>query len=173
MQPNLTITPAQSEDGSAILTIIDHAKAFLKAAGSSQWQSGYPNATTITTDITNKAGWVLKVDGQVAGYAAVIVGIDPNYQSIDGAWQNDTAPYATIHRIAVSNQYRGQHLGLHFFELIINHFLAEGIRNFRVDTFKLNRPMQHIAKSAGFAYRGVIEVEDPIDPTRLAFELNK
>lgn len=122
MNPTFTLAPATTADVLAVLEIINHAKAFLKAAGSTQWQSGYPNADTITTDIANEVGWVLKADHQVVGYAAVIVGEDPNYQEIDGAWQNTTAPYATIHRIAISNQYRGQHLGQRFFKLIIDHF---------------------------------------------------
>ena len=172
MNPTFTLAPATTADVLAVLEIINHAKAFLKAAGSTQWQSGYPNADTITTDIANEVGWVLKADHQVVGYAAVIVGEDPNYQEIDGAWQNTTAPYATIHRIAISNQYRGQHLGQRFFKLIIDHFAGEGVHNFRVDTFKLNQPMQYVAKSAGFEYRGIIKVVDPVDPARLAFELN-
>ena len=102
MNPTFTLAPATTADVLAVLEIINHAKAFLKAAGSTQWQSGYPNADTITTDIANEVGWVLKADHQVVGYAAVIVGEDPNYQEIDGAWQNTTAPYATIHRITIS-----------------------------------------------------------------------
>ena len=132
MNPTFTLAPATTADVLAVLEIINHAKAFLK-----------------------EVGWVLKADHQVVGYAAGIVGEDPNYQEIDGAWQNTTAPYATIHRIAISNQYRGQHLGQRFFKLIIDHFAGEGVHNFRVDTFKLNQPMQHVAKSAGFEYRGI------------------
>lgn len=80
---------ANINDIDSIMPIIDDAKAFLKKAGSTQWQSGYPNKQTITQDIENNVGWVLVVDHQIAGYAAVIAGIEPNYQVIDGQWHND------------------------------------------------------------------------------------
>ena len=32
--------------------------------------------------------------------------------------------------------------------------------------------MQKLAKKNGYVYRGIIQVEDPIDPDRLAYELN-
>ena len=42
----------------------------------------------------------------------------------------------------------------------------------KVDTHKVNYPMQHICLSNGFVYRGIITLKrDEIDPTRLAYEL--
>lgn len=163
---------AEIQDVDAIVEILKEAKAFLKAAGSPQWQSGYPNRKTILDDIQNNNGYVFVVGGQVAAYAAVIVGPDPNYAKIDGAWQNNDDPYATVHRICISSAYQGQGLAGIFYSNILSLLYARGIRNFRVDTYKLNRPMQKLAKKNGYVYRGIIQVEDPIDPDRLAYELN-
>ena len=89
------ITEAQVADLAAIMHIINDAKAFLKASGSSQWQEGYPDEATILSDIKEHAGFILKTDGQIAAYAA-ITGQDPNYAVIDGAWANVADPYAAI-----------------------------------------------------------------------------
>lgn len=163
---------AKINDINKIVPVIDDAKAFLKKAGSTQWQSGYSNEETITQDIKKNVGYVLIVDHHVAGYAAVIAGIEPTYQVIDGQWQNEQDKYATIHRMAISNQYRGMHLGNYFFSNLISLQVANNIFNFRIDTFKKNAVMQHLAKSHGFIERGTVKVEDPIDPERVAFELN-
>ena len=163
---------ANTNDIDSIMPIIDDAKAFLKKAGSTQWQSGYPNKQTITQDIENNVGWVLVVDHQIAGYAAAIAGIEPTYQVIDGQWHNDQDEYATIHRMAISSQYRGMHLANYFFSNLISLQVTNNISNFRIDTFKKNAVMQHLAKSNDFTIRGTIKVDDPIDPERIAFELN-
>ena len=66
------------------MPIIDEAKKFLKEEGNPQWQSGYPDVETITTDIDDGVAWVLIVDQKIAGYTAITDGPDPNYKKIDG-----------------------------------------------------------------------------------------
>ena len=163
---------AKIQDVDAIVEIIKDAKALLKAAGSPQWQSGYPNRETILDDIKNNNGYVFVVGNQVAAYAAVVVGSDPNYAKIDGAWQNNDDPYATVHRICISSDFQGQGLAGIFYSNILSLLYARGVRNFRVDTYKLNKPRQKLPQNNGYGYRGIIQVEDPIDPDRLAYELN-
>lgn len=163
---------ANNDDIKQIMSCIKDAKKFLKDAGSPQWQSGYPNEETIAGDIKAGYGYVFLIGKQIAAYAAVIVGQDPNYNKIKGAWENNTDDYATIHRICFNSKFQGHGLAKIFFSNIISLKYAEGIRNFRVDTYKLNVPMQKLAKNNGFVYRGIINVVDPIDPARLAFELN-
>lgn len=166
------ITEAQVADLAAIMHIINDAKAFLKASGSSQWQEGYPDEATILSDIKEHAGFILKTDGQIAAYAA-ITGQDPNYAVIDRAWANVADPYAAIHRIAIGSAFRGQHLAGQFLNQLIALGLSRGIKNFRVDTGKANAAMQHLALSHGFQLRGIIKVtSDSVDPSRLAYELN-
>lgn len=164
---------ARPTDTMKIMQIINQAKAFLRASGSSQWQGTYPDEATIASDLKNNVGWVLIVDKQVAGYAAVVDGIEPTYQEIEGKWKNDVDIYTTIHRMAISGEFRGMHLTNFFMSNIISLKLAEGIHNFRIDTSKKNKIVQHIATSHNFEYRGIIYVdEDPIDNSRLAYELN-
>lgn len=156
-----------------IMTIINEAKLFLKESGSSQWQGNYPNENTIQTDIKNKNALVLMVDNQIAGYAASIVGKEATYQNIDGAWKNENDNYATFHRLAISSKYREMHLASFMFSDLISIMASQEIRNFRIDTSRKNKIMQHLAVKHNFIERGIIQVEeDPADPSRIAYELN-
>lgn len=56
------IRQATKNDLEQIMPIIDEAKKFLKEEGNPQWQSGYPDVETITTDIDDGVAWVLIVD---------------------------------------------------------------------------------------------------------------
>ncbi|WP_288300102.1 GNAT family N-acetyltransferase [uncultured Lactobacillus sp.] len=166
------IRKAAKNDLDQIMPIIDEAKKFLKEDGNPQWQSGYPNVDAISTDIEQDAAWVLIVDQKVAGYTAVTSGPEPNYHQIDGRWNNDLDPYVAIHRVAISNEYRGMHLASYLLSSLISLHYAEDVRNYRVDTFRRNEIVQHLVKDAGFIERGTIKNDDPIDPYRVAYELN-
>ena len=164
---------AQNSDVDKIVQILQDAITFLKKNGSTQWQSGYPNRETVEEDIEKRVAWVLTVDNEVAGYAAVVIGKDPNYAKIDGEWKNNVDTYATIHRIAVFSKFRGMHLSQFFLSNIISLTYAQGIHNFRIDTSRKNKIVQHIAVSHNFIERGIIQVtEDPVDSSRIAYELN-
>ena len=163
---------AQKSDLKAIMTIIAQAKAFLKKNGSTQWQSGYPDQGTIAQDIAHQQGWVLLCDQQVAGYAAIPLGPDPHHAKIAGAWHNDQAPYAVLHRMAVGAHFRGAHLSDQLINQAIAIFYAQGIHNFRIDTGFQNQIVQQLAGSHDFQKRGIIKVDDPIEPRRFAYELN-
>lgn len=164
---------AQNSDVDKIVQILDDAIAFLKKSGSSQWQNGYPNRKIVEEDIKNEVAWVLTVDNEVAGYAVVVIGCEPTYADIEGKWENNVDTYATIHRIAVSSKFRGMHLSQFFLSNIISLTYAQGIHNFRIDTSRKNKIVQHIAASHNFIKRGIIQVtEDPVDSSRIAYELN-
>lgn len=163
---------AEQKDVPVIMKILQAAIAFLKTSGSTQWQSGYPNQDTVERDLRQGVAYVLVVDGQIAGYAAAIAGQDQHYAKINGAWNNDEDVYVAIHRLALGNEYRGQHLATRFLSALISIKYSQGIHNFRVDTFRKNLPMQHLATENGFVKRGIVQVDDPLDPNRYAYELN-
>ena len=104
------IRQAAKNDLEQIMPIIDEAKKFLKEEGNQQWQSDYPNVETITADIEEGVAWVLIVDQKIAGYTAITYGPDSNYKKFDGKWNNDLDPYVAIHRVAISDEYRGMHI---------------------------------------------------------------
>lgn len=152
------IEKAKLTDLSEIVAVIESARAFLKAQEIDQWQkSAYPAAADVRSDIENNVAYVLKLDGKVAAYAAVMTGFDPAYDLIHGAWRNDSHDYVTVHRMAVSTAFRGQALGQGFLTSVFETFST--YQDFRVDTHPDNQIMQHILTKLGFEKCGVVMFE--------------
>lgn len=159
------------EDLPAVMKIINDAKALLAAAGSPQWQNGYPNEETIKNDIEEGISYILLVDGVVAGTLALQRTPDKNYQEIfEGTWENEADPYTTIHRIALSEEFRGQKLAYCLIEFAEAETKKQGIHQIRVDTHKKNKGMQRIMDHSGFELRGIVYVSDYTDNERLAYQ---
>ena len=164
---------AQLQDLTAIMKIIDDAKEHIKKNGSPQWQNGYPDQETFTQDIVMQTNWILINDNKVVATATLQLTPEPTYRNItQGQWQQPDEPYATIHRVAISSNYRGQGLSKLLFSNLLTVGQMQGIKNFRVDTHRSNKAMQHIAENFNFKKRGIIKVNDQNDPERLAYELN-
>ena len=157
----------------AINKIIAEAKQALKDAGSPQWQDGHPSRGMIVNDITHHQSWALVLDNQVVGVATLQPGPEKSYQELaGGSWHNDNDHYLTIHRVAIGNQFRGKHLSDFLFSNLLTVGQEKGFSDFRLDTHQKNLAMQKIAKKFNFQYRGTVEVDDRVDPHRLAYELN-
>ena len=73
---------ATEEDLPRVLDIIDLAKKTLKKRGVNQWQNGYPDPEILTQDIKDGINYIMVLDGEVVGTAALQQGIDPNYETI-------------------------------------------------------------------------------------------
>jgi len=141
----------------AIMTLIQEARLFLAASGSDQWQRAYPAQSDVENDLVLGQGVVLLVDDQIAAYASVIAGEEPAYTKItQGAWTNESLDYVTVHRIAVSDAYRGQQLTKFLFSNIFSMMYARGYKDFRVDTHEANKIMQHVFEREGFVKRGLV-----------------
>ncbi len=159
------IRPSTPEDLSRILEIFDSARAFMHSHGNpSQWTNGYPDQSAVLGDIASGASYVLYDSESVYGAFSLFTRPDPCYARIfEGAWPND-APYVTIHRIASDGTHRG----------VVQEAVNFALRlcpHVRVDTHKNNLPMQKALKAIGFQYCGVILLQKPDDPERLAFQL--
>ena len=166
------VRKATEKDLGSIMVIIDDAKQLLKADGSRQWQNGNPNEKIILDDIRKGCGYLLIVDEQIAGTSALMSVPDPNYEMIDGSWKNNKAPYATIHRFAVSDKFRGMHLTGYFLSNLLSLAYSQGFRDFRVDTHEMNLRMQGLVQKFGFSYRGKIFVDPFPEGERKAYELH-
>lgn len=171
MMPVLFTRPGVVTDIPAILGVIADARAFLGQQQIDQWQGTYPDAGIVEQDIARGVNRVLVLDDQVVGTATLITGVDPFYLEIDGAWVNGPrAPYAAIHRFAIGDTGRGQHLTRAFFTSLLSELYRDGIRDVRIDTHPENVIMQHVVTSNGFIHRGTVQVDEPV-PERLAYQL--
>ena len=137
-----------------ILKIYAHARAVMKASGNpTQWGDNYPPESMLRQDIACGRLFVMEDAGGVYAVFAFIIGDDPTYQVIDGAWLDDATPYGTLHRLGSD----GTHTGV----------LAEAVAwawtrcpHLRADTHEDNHPMRRCLEHAGFAYTGTIHVAD-------------
>ena len=135
--------------------IINTGREFQKAQGFIQWTEDYPNIDTIRADIQNQKGYVVKIDNKIAGYMCIDFDGEPAYNNINGKW-NTKEPYAVVHRMAFSKDFRGMGLSEITFGLIEELCISRGIENIRVDTDFPNKRMQHILEKIGFRKCGTI-----------------
>lgn len=156
------IRHAAESDLPRILEIYDVARQFMRQSGNMvQWVNGYPGEPLLRQDITNGDLYVMADDAGVYAVFALVIGDDPTYTEIDGAWRDTATPYGTIHRIGSDGTHRGV---LH--ECV--DWCAGRISHLRVDTHADNLVMRRAIAREGFAYCGVIHVAD--GTPRVAFE---
>ncbi len=163
---NITLEPAQTEDIEICNAIINCGREFQKEQGFVQWTNEYPNRDTIIEDVRVNKGYVLKVDGEIAGYMFVDFDGEPAYDNINGKWNTET-PYAVVHRMAFDKKYRGMGLADAAFKLVEELCAVNNIKSIRIDTDFPNKRMQHILKKNGFENCGKIVFQDG---EKLAFD---
>lgn len=150
-----TLEMAHADELMVCSRIISEGKEFQREQGFVQWTDDYPNIETIRNDIQNGKGYVIKVNRQIAGYMCIDFDGEPAYEHIQGQWKTST-PYAVVHRLAFSKDFRGTGLADIVFRLIEELCLSRSVKNIRVDTDFPNTRMQHILEKNGFTKCGTV-----------------
>ncbi len=159
---------SRPEDADAIFSIIQQAQAYFRSIKNPQWQNGYPNPDVIREDIRSRSSYVLLENGRIVATAVLLFTGEPTYDRIyAGQWLGD-GPYGTIHRIAVSEAYKGRGASVRMLRAFERECEARGICFLRVDTHDRNRPMRRFLEKNGFARCGIIYLADRSE--RIAFE---
>ena len=145
-----------------VMTIYKKARQFMRAHDNpTQWLGGKPTRQQVEEDIAKGQSYVCVNEGRIAGVLCFFIGNDPTYKTIyDGNWLNDS-PYAVVHRIASSGEFKGT--GTFMMEWAFSQY-----GNVRVDTHEDNYVMQNMLRKLGYTYCGVIYLDNG-DP-RLAFQ---
>lgn len=162
----LELVLAGPEDLGRCMEILCAGRDFQREQGFFQWPDSFPDENVIRSDIRDHYGYVVKVDGKIAAYLYLGFDGDPSYPQIRGAWNYDE-PYGVIHRIAVSDEFRGMGLTGRIFQLVGALCRQRGIFLLRIDTHEDNKRMQHVLAKNGFAYCGLV-IQSGSD--RLAYE---
>jgi GNAT superfamily N-acetyltransferase len=162
----MNLRPAKLSELDTIWEILQDAIAQRKKDGSEQWQQGYPNLETVTTDIQDGYGYVVEEDEEVVAYAAIIFGVEPNYAKITGKWLSE-GDYAVVHRVATAEAVKGKGVATQLFILIEELSRSKGILSIKVDTNFDNQPMLRILEKLSYTYCGEIFFGGA---TRMAFE---
>ena len=160
----MNIRLATVEDLPSLMTIYNDARAFMRQSGNlTQWSGGYPSEALLRADIDEKALHVVCEGDELLAVFYFRIGEDPTYRVIDGgAWRSD-APYAVIHRIAVSKNSHKKGVASFCFD-----YCYKIHPNLRIDTHRDNHPMQRSLLKNGFLPCGIIYLANG-DP-RLAYQ---
>lgn len=150
-----TLRKAKVADQEKIWKILQDAIKRRKADGSRQWQDGYPNPQTVKTDIQQGFGQILEVEGEIAGYAAIIFEIEPAYEIIEGKWLS-SGKYVVVHRVAVSEDFLGKGIATKLFMEIENLAKSNLVFSIKVDTNYDNPAMLRILEKLGYTYCGEV-----------------
>ena len=159
------IRKAKKEDLPQLIEIYGHARAFMASVGNaSQWGDGYPLPSQLEEDIGLERLYVVCDECNVPhGAFAFILGDDPSYGVIDGAWLNDR-PYGTIHRLAGDGAIPG------LFKACLD-FCLNISPNIRADTHHNNCIMQHLLEKNGFVRCGEVNLDKKEgDSIRIAYQ---
>jgi len=150
---------ASMEELETCSRILEEGRLFQRQQGFVQWEDDYPNADTLRQDILAQKGYVVKIGEKIAGYLCIEHDVDPAYEAIEGSWHT-AAPYASVHRIAIGDRFRGKGLAHITFSLIKQHLKKLGTEYLRIDTHPENLRMQHILEKNGFLPCGTIQVRN-------------
>lgn len=163
---------AESRHLEEMCRITEEAKAQLRRLGLDQWQKGYPSREVWEEDIKNQMAWLAVEDGKVLGVFAFQTTPDVSYSELlDGAWLTDT-PYASMHRVCVSDDSKGKGVAGQMFAHGFAMAKALGFASARIDTHPGNLPMQRALKKAGLEACGNLRLKggcEDGDP-RIGFE---
>ena len=149
---------ANNSDIDVCWDILADGRRFQREQGFVQWTDDYPNRDTVKDDILSQKGYVLKVDGAIAGYMCIDFSGEPAYESINGSWRSEKN-YAVIHRMAFRKIFCGKGLSEASFSLAEKLCIEQGVDYLRIDTAYPNKRMQHILEKNGFKYCGVIKYQ--------------
>ena len=155
----MKIRKATIEDLPKMREIFNYGREIqIQTGNPNQWEEGYPSKDLMRADMEKGATHVCESDqGEIMAVLSVFTEPDPTYYEIEGEWLNDE-PYTTIHRIATSGVVKG--VGQYCLQ-----WVQERSENVRIDTHKDNAPMKYVLEKLGFAYCGVIYLDngDPRD----------
>lgn len=151
-----------------VIKIIEEAQNYFKENNINQWQDGYPNEESIISDIECGNSYVLLKDGKIIATAYLSFDGEKDYDIIyDGKWISN-GDYAVVHRVAVSNNIKGNGVAGELFKYIEEICLENNIEYVRIDTHRNNKSMQTFLSKNKFKYCGVIYLKDKSE--RIAFE---
>lgn len=151
----MILRKATIAEASVIWEILQQAIEQRRKDGSQQWQSGYPNEQTVQYDIENGYAYVLVDENTVIAYAAIIFGIEPAYNEIEGKWLTE-GDYVVVHRVATSNAVKGKGIATKLFQMLEDLSVSHQVYSIKVDTNFDNIPMMRILDKLNYTYCGEI-----------------
>ena len=149
----LSTRRAAAADVPAILALVRRVVPLMHASGNFQWSTDYPNEAVFQRDIKQQQLWVVELDGEVVGVAALTQDQDAEYAQAD--WDVAEAALVT-HRLAVDPVAQGKGVALALMKQAETQAAAQGLRVLRVDTNSENAATQRLFPKLGYRFAGEI-----------------
>lgn len=163
---------ASESDIDDIMLIVRQARNYLRKYRVDQWQGEYPDEKSFLGSMQRGECHVMLYGERVAGVFCLSAEPEQCYDDItDGKWRCE-GRYCTIHRSAVSAEFRGTSMSDMLIAQAERLAVEAGAESMRVDTHRKNKAMQGLLRRMGYSYRGNVKVdsEPGHDPARQAFE---
>lgn len=172
MKEQIACRRAKESDLSKIMEIIEDARRFMRKFDMDQWQNGYPNEDVFRHDIALGECYVAVCDSEIAGVMVVSIVPEVCYEKIVGqGWLTDKQTYMTIHRMAVSEKYRGTKIAKRMIDFAEKICKEQNRTSLRVDTHEKNLAMKSFLQKQGFVYCGIVDYKNTVgDTLRVAYE---
>lgn len=150
---SIRLRKAVADDIPTIVEMCADGRRYQRELGFFQWRDGYPSRSVIEHDVAAGKGYIVLLDGSVAGYCVIDTEGDAEYDKAASLWIS-SVPYAAVHRLVLASHARRRHLGRPVFAAIFDRISALGISCVKVDTGLDNVPMQKLLESLAFTRRG-------------------
>ncbi|GAC1380120.1 MAG: GNAT family N-acetyltransferase [Ginsengibacter sp.] len=149
----MLIRKAKIQDIETIMNILEVSVPVMNAAGNFQWDQTYPNKAVFEKDIFLGQLWVCKVDGAIAGFAAITTDQEPEYAEV--GWDISETAIVT-HRLAVHPKFRGYGVGTALLYKAEEQAKSMGILYLRIDTNTKNEATKKLFPKCGYEFSGEI-----------------
>ena len=87
------------------MALLRRVVPLMRAAGNLQWDDKYPNAEVFERDTELGQLWVVEIDDQIAGIAAITTDQQKEYAQV--GW-DISEPAIVVHRLTVDSEFRGR-----------------------------------------------------------------
>jgi ribosomal protein S18 acetylase RimI-like enzyme len=149
----MQIRRGRVEDVGAVMELVARVVPIMRASGNLQWDDEYPNAAVFERDAELKQLWIVEIEGQIAGMAAITTDQEPEYAQV--GW-DITETAVVVHRLAVDPTFRGKGIAA---ALLLQAEVVAAERSIpvlRIDTNTSNEATQRLFPKLGYELAGEI-----------------
>ena len=143
------------QDVPAVMALVRRVVPLMRACGNLQWDDSYPNAAVFERDLELEQMWVVEIDSEIAGVAAITTDQEPEYANV--GW-DISEPAIVVHRVAVDPAFRGKGIAAALMLQAESVARSRGIRVLRVDTNTQNAATQKLFPKLGYTLSGETEL---------------
>ena len=151
----IEVSPAKPEDAPALPRILQDAVRYKRRHDDPSWNPGF-SERGVHWLINSGTTYLVSVDGEPAATFALVWDDAQDRE----AWQGfDVSDAGYLHRMAVSDRFRGRQLGRQIVNWATNEVCEHGKRHLRLDCSEDNTGLGAYYKRLGFSKAGTHHFE--------------